>query len=44
MDPANSFAEAAHRAFDDLSLELQRSAEDDSFNEELENSQDHGQQ
>jgi len=32
----SSFAEAARWAFDNLSLELQRSAEDDNFTEELE--------
>jgi hypothetical protein len=36
MNPTNSFSEAARRAFDNLSLELHRSTEDDNFAEELE--------
>ena len=36
MNPSSSFAEAARRAFDNLSLELPRSTEDDNFTEELE--------
>ena len=36
MNPTTSFAEAARRAFDNLSLELRRSAENDNFVEELE--------
>jgi len=35
MNPSSSFAEAARRAFDNLSLELPRSTEDDNFTEEL---------
>jgi hypothetical protein len=31
MNPSDSFAEAVRLAFDNLSLELQRSAEDDNF-------------
>jgi len=34
-NPSNSVAEASRRAFENLSLELQRSAEDDTFTEEL---------
>jgi len=36
MNPSSSFAEAARRAFDNLSLELQKSTEDDNLTEELE--------
>ena len=36
MSPSSSFAEATHRAFDNLFLELQKSTEDDNFTEELE--------
>jgi len=36
MNPTNSFAEAARRAFDDLSPEFQRSTDDDNCVEELE--------
>jgi hypothetical protein len=35
MNPSHSYAEAARRAFENLSLELQRSADDDNFIEEL---------
>jgi len=35
MNYSSSFAEAARRAFGNLSLELQKSAEDDNFTEEL---------
>ena len=35
-NPSNSFAEASRRAFENLSLELERSAEDDTLTEELE--------
>ena len=35
MNPTNPFAEAARRAFENLSLELQRSANDINFAEEL---------
>ena len=35
LNPTNSFAGAARRAFDDFSLELQKSADDDNFIEEL---------
>jgi hypothetical protein len=35
MNHTISFAEAARRAFDNLSLELQRSAEDDNIAQEL---------
>jgi len=36
MYPSSSFAESARRAFDNLSLELQKSTEDDNLAEELE--------
>jgi len=36
MDPSSSFAEATRRAFDNLSLELHKSTEDDNCTEELE--------
>ena len=36
MNPSNSFAQAALRAFDNWTRELQRSAEDDNLTEELE--------
>ena len=35
MNPSDSFAEAVRLAFDNLSLELQRSAEDDNIAQEL---------
>jgi len=35
MNPANSVVKAAHRAFDNLSRELKKSADDDNFIEEL---------
>jgi hypothetical protein len=36
MDPSSSLAEATRQSFDYLSLELQKSTEDDNFTEELE--------
>jgi len=49
MNPSSSFAEAARRAFDNLSLQFQKSTqkstEDDNFTEELERiPQDYGEQ
>ena len=35
MSPSSSFAEVARRVFDNLSLELQKSTEDDNFTEEF---------
>jgi len=37
MNTTNSFAEAARRAFDNLSLELQISNDDDNFTKEIKN-------
>jgi len=36
MNRTHSFSQAARKAFDNLSLELQKSANDDNFIEELE--------
>ena len=36
MNPSSSLSEAARRGFDTLSVELQRSGDDDNFTEELE--------